>query len=374
MRLTDRFSRKGIPAGLALVTLLVLPALAGALTIGDVCEVQGARGNMLKGMGIVVGLAGTGDKAPAALAAQQRLLERMGMEGLAGKALKTANMAVVMVTAVLPPFAKEGTRIDVKVDSLYDCKSLQGGMLLETHLTGPGLSETVYAVAQGPVIVGGYSATGGGGGAAKSGHVTSGRIPQGAYVEREVPASITDGERIVLLIKQPDFQLARSIIESIERKYGPESAVALGAGTVRVTIPDAWRTDLVGFIADVCALPVQPKSVARVVINERTGTVVVGGDVMILPCQVAHGNLTIKITSTPQVTPAVPFSDAPPVVTQLEDIMVQETEARLMPVQGTSAAEVAEALNKLRVTPRDIISIFQAMREAGALQADLEVM
>jgi len=322
----------------------------------------------------VVGLSGTGDKAPAALAAQQRLLERMGMEGLGGKSLKTANMAVVMVTAVLPPFVKEGTRIDVKVDSIYDCKSLQGGLLLETHLTGPGLSETVYAVAQGPVVVGGYSATGGGGGAAKSGHVTSGRIPQGAYVEREVPASITDGERIVLLLKQPDFQLAHSIIESIERKYGPESAVALGAGTVRVTIPDSWRTDLVGFIADVCALPVQPRSVARVVINERTGTVVVGGDVMILPCQVAHGNLTIKITSTPQVTPAVPFSEAPPVVTQLEDIMVQETEARLMPVQGTSAAEVAEALNKLRVTPRDIISIFQAMREAGALQADLEVM
>ncbi|HPU97907.1 MAG TPA: flagellar basal body P-ring protein FlgI, partial [Candidatus Hydrogenedentes bacterium] len=236
------------------------------------------------------------------------------------------------------------------------------------------MSDTVYAVAQGPVVVGGYSASGGGGGASKSGHVTSGRIPLGAYVEQEVPASITDGERIVLLLKQPDFQLARSVIESIERKYGPQSAVALGAGTVRVTIPETWRTDLVGFIADVCSLPVQPKSVARVVINERTGTVVVGGDLMILPCQVAHGNLTIKITSTPQVTPAVPFSDAPPVITQLEDIIVQKTEARLMPVQGTSAAEVAEALNRLRVTPRDIISIFQAMREAGALQADLEVM
>lgn len=361
-------------AALACAAAVLLSAApADAARIRDLCEVQGARGNMLKGIGIVVGLTGTGDKAAAAIQAQQRLLQRLDIEIDSTRELSSANAAIVMVTATLPAFAKEGTRIDVKVDSIYDCQSLEGGMLLETHLTGPGAGETVYAVAQGPVSVGGFNA-GAGGTSVRKNHVTSGRIPMGAYVEREVPSTITDGERIMLLLKRPDFSQAHAIQEALNRRHGPGAALALGAGTVRVTIPDAEQAELVAFIAALQDIEVPTIAPTRVVINERTGTLVVGGEVMVKPCQVAHGNLTIKIAATPQVTPALPFTDAQPIVTESIDLRAEETEAYFMPVEGTSAGEVAATLNKLRVTPRDMIAIFQALREAGALHADLEVM
>lgn len=359
------------------LAILMTSTLAQAARIKDLCDVQGARGNMLKGIGIVVGLAGTGDSAAAAVAAQQRVLDRMGIEVANLKELKSSNVAVVMVTTTLPAFAKEGTRLDVLLDSLYDCKSLEGGTLLETHLTGPGLDETVYAVAQGPVSVGGFNAGAGGGGGGASvrkNHVTAGRVPMGAHVEREVPSTITDGERIMLLLKRPDFSTAQSIQEAIDTVVSPGAAVAMGAGTVRVTIPESERSNLVGFIATLESIDVKTQMLTRVIINERTGTIVVGGNVIIKPCQVAHGSLTLKIATTPQVTPALPFTDAQPVVTQSTSVMAQEQEAYLMPVEGTSAGDVAEALNRLRVTPRDMISIFQALREAGALEADLEIM
>jgi len=355
-----------------IAALLATAGHARAARLGDLCDVQGVRGNILKGVGIVVGLAGTGDKAPAAITAQQRMLERLGIDVENLKELKSNNSAIVAVTAVLPAFAKEGTRIDVKVDSMYDCKSLEGGMLLETHLTGPGMGETVYAVAQGPVSVGGFNV--GGGAGVRRNHVTAGRIPMGAHVEREAPSRITDGERITLLLKRPDFGTANTVQQALNALHGPETAVALGAGTVRVTIPEEDRADLIGFIARLEALNIETRPPTRVVINERTGTIVVGGEVMVKPCQVAHGNLTMRITATPQVTPALPFTDAQPVATQITELTVEEQEAYLMPVQGTSAGDVAAALNRLRVTPRDMISIFQALREAGALEADLEVM
>jgi len=348
---------------------------AGAARLGDLTEVQGARDNMLKGVGIVVGLAGTGDSARASIQAQQRVMERMGIEVTDIRDLSSSNSAIVMVTATIPAYAKEGTRLDVKVDSIYDADSLEGGQLLETHLTGPGTSETVYAVAQGSVSVGGFDAGGGGGGAGvRKNHVTAGRIPMGAFVEREVPSTITDGERIMLLIKRPDFTLASSIQDVVNNRLGGPYAMAMGAGTVRVTIPFEHRGNLVGFIASLQHLDVPTTSPAKVVINERTGTIVVGGDVIIKPCQVAHGDLTIEVAVTPQVTPALPFTDASPVVTETVDLTVTEEEAYFMPVEGTSAGEVAQALNRLRVTPRDMISIFQALREAGALEADLEIM
>ena len=347
---------------------------ARAVQLRNVCEVQGARPNMLKGMGIVVGLDGTGDKADAAINAQDRMLQRMGIEVSDVDELVSANSAIVVVTATLPPFAKAGTHIDVKVDSIYDCESLEGGTLLETHLKGPGMGETVYALAQGAVTIGGFQAQGGGGTSVQQGHVTSGRIPMGATVEHEVPSTITDGRRLTLLVKQPTFSTANSVREVIEETLGDGSAIALGAGTVRVTIPEEAQTDLVGFIARLEELEIETETAAKVVINERTGTIVVGGNVVIKPCQVAHGNLTIRIATTPVVTPALPFTDAEPIVTESVDLDVEEQEARLMPVSGTSAADVAEALNRLRVTPTDMISIFQALRTAGALEADLQVM
>ncbi len=367
------------PVCSALLALLVLVALlapptAHAARLGDLCEVQGARGNILKGTGIVVGLSGTGDGSQIAIKSQERMLDRMGIDVESLKELKSKNCALVMVTATIPAFAKEGTRIDVKVDSLQDAKSLEGGMLLETHLMGPGDSESVYAVAQGPVSVGGFNADASGGTNVRKNHVTSGRIPMGAYVEREVPSNITDGQRIVLALTRPDFQTAHTMQESVNKYFEEDTAMAMGAGTVRVTIPERLQGDLVSFIAELQTLTVETAVPARVVINERTGTIVVGGDVIIKPCQVAHGSLTIKIASTPLVAPALPFTDAQPIVTEAIELTVEEQPAHLMPVAGTSAADVAEALNQLRVTPRDMISIFQALRLAGSLEADLETM
>jgi len=360
----------------AAVCVATWPASAGRLK--DLCEIQGARPNMLLGIGLVVGLGGTGDKSPAAVIAQRRVLERLGIAIDDPKALKASNSAVVAVTAELPAFAKEGTRIDVSVESLHDCKSLEGGTLLETHLRGPGAgpTDTVYAVAQGPVSIGGFNAGAGGrgGAAVRQNHATSGRIPMGAYVESEAPSRVTDGERLVLLLKRPDFTTADNIQQAINSRVEPGSAFAFGAGAVQVRIPEAWRRDLVSFIAFVQDLEVESDVGSRVVINERTGTLVVGSGVMIKPCQVAHGNLTIKIATTPLVSQPLPLSQGITVQAAAIDLRVVEEEAYLMPVQGASAGEVAEALNKLKVTPRDMISIFQALRQAGALEADLEIM
>jgi flagellar P-ring protein precursor FlgI len=205
-------------------------------------------------------------------------------------------------------------------------------------------------------------------------HATAGRVPMGAYVEREVPSTITDGERLVLLLKRPDFITADNLQRELNEKIDPGCAKALGAGTVHVKIPEDARHDLVSFIARLQDIEVESDVGSRVVINERTGTIVVGARVMIKPCQVAHGNLTIKISTTPQVSQPAPLSGGQTVATQTQRVGVSEQEAFLAPVQGTSAGEVAEALNKLKVTPRDMISILQALRQAGALEADLEIM
>lgn len=358
--------------GLLAVALTALPA--GAARLADLCEIQGAaRENDLQGIGIVVGLAGTGDKAPAAIQAQGRMLSRLGIDVTSTKELKSDNVAIVAVTAKLPAFAKQGTRIDVQVSSLYDTKSLEGGTLLETYLYAQ--DEQVYAIAQGPVSVGGFNAGGGAGTSVRKNHVTAGRIPMGAYIEREVPSTITDGERINLLLKRPDFTTANNIQEALNSYLGAGMASALGAGTINVMVPADQQHDLVGFIARVLALDVAAGYPSKVVINERTGTIVVGGTVMVKPCQVAHGSLTIRITATPLVSQPAPFSDTgATVVTEVQDVQPVEEMAYLMPVEGTSAADVADALNQLKVTPRDMISIFQALREAGALEADLEIM
>ncbi len=365
----------------SLITILVVLAVAtaicqpaGALRVRDLCEIQGARGNDLRGIGLIVGLAGTGDKSADAVQRQQRLLDRMGIEIDSIKGLSSANAAVVMVTATLPAFGKEGTRIDIQVASLYDCKSLEGGTLLSTYLIGE--DKRVYAVAQGPVSVGGFNASaGGGGGSVQQNHVTVGRVPNGAYVEREVPSTITDGERIALLLRRPDFGTASLIREAVEEQFGPGAARAFGAGTINVTIPTERRADLVGFIAAVQDIDVEAApTLARVVINERTGTIVVGGEVMIRPCQVAHGDLTITIATTPVASQPPALSGGTTVVGEVFDLDVTVPKVRLMPVKGESAADVATALNRLKVTPRDMISIFQALSKAGALEADLEIM
>ncbi|MFP4171349.1 MAG: flagellar basal body P-ring protein FlgI [Candidatus Hydrogenedentota bacterium] len=353
------------------VGVLSLMSPAHAARLGDVCEIQGAQGNHLRGIGIVVGLDGTGDSSEAAVVAQQRMLDRMeiGVDSLGD--LSSDNSAIVMVTSEVPAFGKAGTRVDAQVSSLYDAESLEGGLLLETLLYG--IDNNVYAVAQGPVSVGGFEAEGDGAGVQQN-HVTAGRAPMGATIEREIPTNITDGERITLLLKQPNFRTANNIQQAINNEIAPQSAVAYGAGSVTVRIPEDRQPDLTSFVAELQSLEVESESVAKVVINERTGTIVVGGDVMIKPVQIAHGNLSIQIAETPVAAMPEPFTDADPVEQEIVDIEVTEEEAHLMPVEGASAAEVAAALNNLRVTPRDMIAIFQALRHAGALEADLEIM
>jgi flagellar P-ring protein precursor FlgI len=358
---------------LAVLALGLAASSAHAVRVKNLCEVQGARGNALKGVGILVGLAGTGDGSADAIRAQDQVLRRMGVEIENRKDLASKNVAIVAVTAVIPSFAKEGTRIDVTVSSLYDAKSLEGGTLLETLLSG--IDGNVYAAAQGPVSVGGFNADAGGGNSVRKNHVTAARIPMGAYVEREIPSTITDGERIMLLLKQPDFGTAEKLQAAINKSFGPGTAAALGAGTVNVLIPEPRRANLVNFIAEVEQLDVTPDVRARVVINERTGTLVVGGEVMIRPCQVAHGGLTIKVTSEARVSQPEPLSQGgKTVVVEQTTADAEEAVAHVLPLQGTSAAQVAEGLNRLKVTPRDMITIFQALREAGVMDADLEIM
>ena len=346
---------------------------ANATRVGDLCEIQGARGNALKGVGLVVGLAGTGDKAADAVLRQERMLDRLEVDIIDTESLSGNNVAVVVVTTVFPAFAKEGTRIDVQVNSIYDCESLEGGTLLETHLIGA--DGNVYAVAQGSVSVGGFNASGGGGTSVTQNHVTAGRVPMGAYIEREIPSSITDGERITLLLKNPEFRTANQIREALDTAFGGHVAQAYGAGAISVRIPQELRHDLVSFIANLEDLNVDvPQTRAKVVVNERTGTIVVGGNVTIKPCQIAHGSLSISVATTPLASQPNPFAQGQTVVSQVSQVTVTEPEARLMPVEAPSAADVAIALNKLKVTPRDLIAIFQALRQAGALEADLEIM
>lgn len=356
----------------ALLALMVSSHAVASMAIRDLCDVQGARANTLSGVGIVVGLRGTGDSAEAALLAQKNLLDRLGLDIQNLDTISSKNVAICTVTATLPPFSKEGTAIDVTVQSIYDAKTLEGGQLLETYLRGPS-GDTVYAVASGPISVGGFDSDVSAGTSVRKNHGTVGRIPGGGMVEQEVPASITDGERLTLLVKRPSFEAADGIRQQINLLYGEGTADALSGGAVRVKIPLEHQTDLVSFIAELNKLKVDVVQPAVVVINERTGTIVVGGDVMIKPCQVAHGSLTVKIATTTTPVPALPFTDAQPTAVANANVAVEEPEVYLAPVEGTSAAEVAQALNALRLTPRDMIAIFDALNKAGALEAELEI-
>jgi len=354
-----------------LTAFLVLTTTADAARLEDLCEIQGARGNPLHGIGLVVGLAGTGDGAKDAIARQGELLKRLDIESVSARDLASDNIAVVTVDALFPPFAKEGTRIDVRVSSLYDAESLEGGTLLQTFLKG--VDDEVYAIGQGPVSVGGFNADAGGA-SIRQNHVTTGRVPMGAYIEREIPSTITDGQRVTLLLKRPHFGTANNIREAVDTEFGAGSGLALSPGAVNVSIPSALQSDLVGFIAGLLSLNVDAEVPSRVVINERTGTIVVGGRVMIKACQVAHGNLTIEIARTPVISQPNPFGEGETVVAESVDLLASAEPAYFMPVEGTSAGDVARALNNLQVTPRDMIAIFQAIREAGAMDADLETM
>ena len=357
--------------------LLASAAATGAevhptVRIKDLADVAGVRSNQLVGVGIVMGLQGTGDKGAMATQMLRNLMSQFGVT-LDDKAVKTKNVAVVTLTASLPPFARSGQTIDVTVSTMGDAKSLQGGTLLQVPLKGA--DGNVYAVAQGPLLVGGFAAAGAAGSVAKN-IVTVGRIPGGAIVERDVETDfVAGGTQVHLLLRNPDFTTSERMAGAINSAF-KGSAWPVDAGRVAVVIPAQYAAAPSAFIARVERLSLRPDSVARVAVNERTGTVLMGGDVRISSVAVAHGSLTVRITESPEVVQPEPFSRGGQTAVQPRtDITVDEPANQLVALSATSTVkDLVDALNSVGASPRDVIAILQAVKEAGALQGELVVM
>lgn len=350
--------------------------------IKDIVDIQGIRSNPLTGEGVVIGLAGSGDST---LPSRQMITNIFRDSGLlfSPSDFSGGNIAVVMVTAELGPFAREGSRLDVSVSSVGDAESLQGGILLPTALKGldgKGLDGQVYAIAQGPISIGGWIASGDKASITKN-HQTVGRIPSGATVERSEISTFVEqlgGYRFITLnLRNVDFSTAEQISRVINEIY-PDSTAVIDAGTIKVKVPDRIsRIGISGFIDDITQLRVKVDVPAVVVINERTGTIVVGQNVGISETAIAQGSLVVKIKEMPIVSqPGTPFSDAGETKV-IEDTMVtvEENEGILIPItQTVTVAELARTLNAIGATPTDLIAIFNALKRAGALQAKLEIM
>ncbi|MGE5554158.1 MAG: flagellar basal body P-ring protein FlgI [Betaproteobacteria bacterium] len=338
----------------------------------DLARVANDRPNQLTGLGLVVGLEGTGDSTGTMANVQMvaNALARYGVSVPAAQ-LRVKNVAAVMVTADLPAFARTGDRLDVTVSSFGDAKSLQGGVLLLTPLRG--VDGEVYAVAQGPVSIGGFNA-GSGGSRVQKNHPTVGIVVGGALVEREVANAVAT-DFLTLVLHHPDFTTAARVAAAINRAFTPETARAVDKGTVTVTVPVTYEARPVEFIAALSELPVRPDAVAKVVVNERTGTIVMGQHVTISPVAVAHGSLSIRITAGAQISQPAPLSPGRTVVTPETGITASERQAQFTTLGGgTSVADLVKALNALGATPRDVVAILQAVKAAGALHGELEII
>lgn len=343
--------------------------------IKDIANWSGIRENQLIGYGLVVGLNGTGDKDGTYLYQPiANMLSRMGItvnvKDLKGK---VKNVAAVMVTAKLPTNVKSGAKIDVQVSSIGDAKSLQGGTLLLTPLTGP--DGEVYALAQGPISIGGFIAAGKAAQAVKN-HQNVGYIPEGAIVEKPVVVNFVEKMDLYLQLHYPDITSARRTAEKINEKFKVNIAEAADPSTIHITIPSNYRGNVIDFMAEVEKIDVITDQPAKVVINERTGTVVIGSNVKIAPTALAHGGLTITIKETPEVSQPLPLAPkgATTEVVPRTEVKVEEKHASLMEIKGSTVGELIKALNALGVTPKDLISILQALKTSGALKADLVLM
>ena len=363
-------------AAAALIGLTCLmPATASAQRLKDLVDVEGVRANQLVGYGLVVGLNGTGDRlrnTPFTQQSLQSMLERLGTS-VRDLDLRTRNVAAVMVSGSLPAFARQGGTIDVNVSSLGDATSLSGGTLIVTPMLGA--DGQVYAVAQGPVVVGGFSASGQAA-SLTQGVPTAARIASGAIVEREVSFDFASMDTVKLALRTPDFTTARRIESAINRKIGGGAAKMIDPATVQVALPGNRRGDVAAMMADIELLPIQPDTPARVVVDERSGTVVIGENVRISRVAVSQGGLTIQVTEAPQVSQPAPFArQGQTVVVPRTDIQAQEGDGGLAVIDGpVTLRELVAGLNALGVKPRDMISILQAIKAAGALHADLEVI
>ncbi len=358
-----------------LAGLQLAPAPAEAARIKDIANFRGVRQNQLVGYGLVVGLDGSGDSTKSEFTQQSlsSLLERMGVT-VDPEDIKVENVAAVMVTADLPPFARSGSRIDVLVNSIGDAKNLQGGTLLLTPMKG--VDGKVYAMAQGPVSTGGFSYGNGTGTGVQKNFPTAGRVVGGATIEREIRTRFNTRESLTLALHKPDFTTATRMAMAINSAFADSLAKAADAGTVEVRIPDLYKGRTVEMVALIEGIGVTPDNISKVIINERTGTVIMGENVRIATIAIAHGNLSIQVNKTDRVSQPLPFSrTGDTVVTSDREIIVEEGTNPLFLVEsGVSIGEVVRALNALGVTPRDLIAIFQALKAAGALQAELEII
>ena len=356
--------------------LLAGASLAGpSIRVKDLTQIEGVRSNPLIGYGLVVGLQGTGDGTQAKFTIQSlaNVLRRSGVT-VPPASIRVRNVAAVMVTAELTPFARPGQTIDVQVSSIGDAKSLQGGTLLMTPLQGP--DGNAYAVAQGAVSIGGAFLGGGGGNSVQKNHPTAGRIPRGAVVEREVPVDLAGFSEYRLLLDQPDFATASRIAGALNEYFEAGVAHAEDATAVRVVPPAGMAADPVGLLAKVEAVEVRPDVAARIVINEKTGTIVMGSQVRVSRFALAHGNLNVEIRTEFEPSQPGPFSPkGETIVVPQPDVYVGEGETRTAAFdEGVTVGELVETLNELGVSPRDMIAIFQAMRAAGALHAEVIVL
>jgi len=371
MTRTSKLARAALAAAWVLTTALPTHA---ASRIKDLANIEGVRQNQLIGYGLVVGLNGTGDtinNSPFTRQSLTAMLERLGVN-IRGQTLRTGNVAAVMVTSNLPAFSTQGTRIDVTVSALGDAKSLQGGTLLVTPLLGA--DGNVYAVAQGSLAIGGFQAEGD---AAKivRGVPTVGRISNGAIIEREIEFALNRLNQLRLALRNADFTTAKRIAAAVNDYIGMPTAEPLDPSTVQISVPEKYQGNVVSLLTEIEQLQIEPDLPAKIVIDERSGIIVMGRDVRVSMVAVAQGNLTVTISETPQVSQPAPFSRGRTVRVPRSRIGVQEDGHKLALVnEGVSLQQLVDGLNALGVGPRDLIAILQAIKAAGAIQADIEVM
>ncbi|MEY8879147.1 MAG: flagellar basal body P-ring protein FlgI [Leptothrix sp. (in: b-proteobacteria)] len=374
------YQERVLRAAVLMASLLASAALwwpqsAHAVRIKEVASVQGVRSNQLVGYGLVVGLDGTGDQTtqtPFTAQSVQAMLQQMGVTVPAGASMQLKNVAAVMVTATLAPFAQPGQPLDVVVASLGNAKSLRGGTLIATPLKGA--DGQIYAMAQGNLIVGGAGASAGGS-KVQVNHLSAGRIPAGATVERAVATPLAQGESLQFNLDAADFSTSREVAKVINARFGNGTAQALDGRVIQVRMPPSSDAR-VTFLAEVENLDINLAApAARVVVNARTGSIVMNQAVTLGPCAVAHGNLSVTINSTPVVSQPNALSGGQTVVTEKNDITLKQDGGALIQLAaGTKLTDVVRALNSLGATPADLLAILQALKTAGALQAELEVI
>ena len=360
-----------ITAGL--VSSTFAPAVAQDVRVKDIARVLGVTQNQLIGYGVVTGLGGTGDSTSVVFTSQtiQNVLQSFGLNATL-QSVRTRNVAAVTVTALLPPFAHSGDNVDVLVSSMGDATTLQGGTLVLTELRGA--NNLVYATAQGPISVGGFT-IGDQANSVSKNFTSVGRVPQGAVIARDMQTTLrTDAAGFTYVLTTPDYKNAARLAQVLNGRFGG-IAVATDAATVHVNLPPAYNSNQVQFLADAGELTLNADSIAKVVMNERTGTVVMGGDITLAPVAIAHGNLSITITTTNKFVPPGPFTNAPGGVETNTKITASESGRKLVYISGApTLAQVVRALNTIGVSPRDLIAIVQALRQSGSLQADVELI